>query len=173
MVLSKGYEIPSRKLDQWNWQEQWIHFSQNQSWIRVQNSNQISLRRRGFSEYFWLFMLKMRWKISLPQRVIILNWKFILRNIQTGRDSNISLTLAAWSPGLLSPFYNGYPIQKRRKKAQGSKLWLSQKKNFSCCRLFFWLQRGNLLASFWKYIVAKPLKYWNTCPIHPQWTQGA
>ena len=83
-----------------NWQEQRIHFIRNQSWIRVQSSDQISLWRRGFR----LFMLKMPWKISLPQRVIISNRKFILRNIQTERELNISLTLATWSPGLLSPF---------------------------------------------------------------------
>ena len=88
----------------WNWQEQQIHFSWNQSWIRVQNSDQISLWRRGFSEFFWLFMLKICWKISLLQRVIISNWRFILRNIQTWCGLNNSLTLATWFPGLLSVF---------------------------------------------------------------------
>ena len=75
-----------------NWQEQRIHFIRNQSWIRVQNSDQISLWRRGFSAIYAKDTLKN------------LKLKFTLRNIQTGRELNISLTLATWSPGLLSPF---------------------------------------------------------------------
>ena len=134
-----------------------------ESWTRVENSDPISLSRKGISEYFRLFMLKMRWKICLPQKVIVSNGKFIMKNIQTGRDSNISLTLATWSPGLVSFFITDIRYKKGDKKAPGSRLWYSQKKTFPVLGYF-----SDFKREFYRLVfVTKLLKYWNTCPIHP------
>ena len=177
MVLSKGYEIifshVLENLINGNWQEERIHFSRNQSWIRVQNSDQISLWRRGFSEYFRLFMLNMRWKISLPQShyfefEIYLekhsNWMWLEYFI----DSSNLVPRAS-----ISFFITDIRYKKGYKKAPGSRLWLSQRNTFPVLGYFsdfrgefYWLVFQNILLQ-------KPLKYWNTCPIHcPAGTGG-
>ena len=66
----------------------------------------------------------------------------------------------------ISYFITDIQYKKGDKKAPGLRLWLSQNKTF--CVLgyfsdfkgeFYWLVFQNILLQ-------KPLKYWNTCPIH-------
>ena len=52
----------------------------------------------------------------------------------------------------ISFFITDIRYKKVDEKAPESRSWLSHKKT-SCSRLFFWLQRGILLAGFSKYIV--------------------
>ena len=97
-----------------------------------------------------------------------------MRNIQTGCDSNISLNssnLVPWAS--ISFFITDIRYKKGYKKAPGSRLWLSQRNTFPVLGYFsdfrgefYWLVFQNILLQ-------KPLKYWNTCPIHcPAGTGG-
>ena len=118
-------------------------------------------------------MLKMRWKISLPQShyfefEIYLekhsNWMWLEYFI----DSSNRVPRAS-----ISFFITDIRYKKGYKKAPGSRLWLSQRKTFPILGYFsdfrgefYWLVFQNILLQ-------KPLKYWNTCPIHrPAGTGG-
>ena len=118
-------------------------------------------------------MLKMRWKISLPQShyfefEIYLekhsNWMWLEYFI----DSSNLVPRAS-----ISFFITDIRYKKGYKKAPGSRLWLSQRKTFPILGYFsdfrgefYWLVFQNILLQ-------KPLKYWNTCPIHrPAGTGG-